>query len=403
MNKKLRIAIVAGETSGDILGAGLIRELNQQSPIDIEYCGIGGELMAKEGFVSDADMEKLSIIGFDGLWENLQEILAIRKTLQQKLIANPPDVFVGIDVPDFNLSLEKRLKRNGISIIHYVSPTVWAWRSYRIVKIRKAVSLMLTLFPFEKKYYQQRHVPVEFVGHPLAKKLDPNFRIEDIDSVLLALKNECPDKRLIAVLPGSRRSEIEALGELFINTVLKIHKQDQNTLFLIPFANRRVGEQLQRLVTEHQSQQLLSKCLYFFDGHLSADIMRISDVVLLASGTAALESALLAKPTIVSYKASRLTYWFARLTSTVKYASMPNHLLDEPIVPEFLQNEATVENLSSAVLKYLNDDQLYASTAQALATIHPKLDRNSDRRAASAVLSFLEKELNKKLQKKKCT
>ena len=400
MNKKLRIAIVAGETSGDILGAGLIRELNRQSSTEIQFCGIGGELMSKEGFESDADMEKLSIIGFDGLWENLLDILSIRKALQKKLITNPPDVFIGIDVPDFNLTLEKRLKQKGIPTIHYVSPTVWAWRSYRIIKIRKSVSLMLTLFPFEKKYYQQRHVPVEFVGHPLAKKIAPDFRVEEIDQALLSLKNQHPDKRLIAVLPGSRRSEIDALGELFIDTILKIHQQNKNTLFLIPLANRRVGKLLHDLVEEHSDQHLLSNCLYFFSGHLSADVMRISDVVLLSSGTAALESALLAKPTVVSYKASILTYWFARLTSTVKHASMPNHLLDEPIVPEYLQSEATVENLSTAVMKYLNDDKLYASTSQALATIHPKLDKNSDRRAALAILSFLAEKLQKNTQKK---
>lgn len=394
MKKKLKVAIVAGETSGDILGAGLIRELKLQANVEIEFSGIGGELMKKEGFVSEAVMDKLSIIGFDGLRESLREILSIRKKLEKRLKFDPPDVFIGIDVPDFNLTLEKRLRKEGIKTVHYVSPTVWAWRSYRIFKIRRAVSLMLTLFPFESSYYEERNVPVKFVGHPLAKRLKPEFQFEDIHPDIQVFKQAREGKKIIAVLPGSRRSEIQALGNLFLDTVKRIHERDEQAVFVVPLANKSTGELLQQLLIDHPDQRYLEDCLYFFHGEHSADIMRISEVVLLASGTAALESTLLAKPTVVAYKLSRMTYWFARMTSTVKYASMPNHLLEKPIVPEFLQDNANVENLSTAVLNYLNDDILYADTCEQLATIHPMLDESADEQSASAVLSHIQHKHN---------
>ena len=389
MKKRLKIAIVAGETSGDILGSGLIRELKLQSSVEIEFSGIGGEKMAKEGFVSDANMEKLSIMGFEGLWGNFREILSIRKNLEQRLKSNPPDVFIGIDVPDFNLTLELRLRKAGIRTIHYVSPTVWAWRSYRIHKIRKAVSLMLTLFPFEKKYYQQCNVPVEYVGHPLAKRLNPAINQNDINSEILTFKQSHQNHQCIAVLPGSRRSEIKTLGRLFLDTVKAIHQREPNSVFLVPIANKSVGEMLQVTLSDRPDREYLEQCLYFFQGEHSTDIMRISDVVLLASGTAALESALLAKPTVVAYKLSFITSLFVRFTTTVKHFSMPNHLLGKPIVPEFMQSNATVENLSNAVLSYLQDEILYTETVQQLASIHAKLDENSDRLAANAVLTHI--------------
>ncbi len=395
--RTLRIAIVAGETSGDILGSGLINELKKQSDVDIEFVGIGGSQMAEQGFASDAEMEKLSIMGFEGLWENLREILSIRKTLLQNLIKRPPDVFIGIDVPDFNLTLEKKLRQQGIPTIHYVSPTVWAWRSYRIFKIRKAVSLMLTLFPFEKSYYEERGVPVTFVGHPLAKKLNPDDFVQSKDLCLQQIVKDAREKgnRLVAALPGSRRSEVDALGQLFIDSIVEIYQQFENVTFIVPLANQRVSQQFKALVEQSVHKDLLKESVYFVDGNESTNVMRESDVVLLASGTAALESSLLAKPTIVAYKVSGLTYWFARLTSRVKHVAMPNHLLEKPIVPEFLQGDATVDNLSSAVLRYLNDQALYRDTCQQLATIYPLLNRDSDKLAAQSVLKFIDKRVEK--------
>jgi len=389
MKEVLNVAIVAGEASGDMLGAGLIRELKNQYDGEVNCYGIGGKRMILEGFNTHADMQKLSIMGFDGLLENLRDILDIRKQLQQHIIADPPDVFIGIDVPDFNLNLEKNIRQHNIPTIHYVSPTVWAWREYRIHKIRKAVDLMLTLFPFEKQFYQKWQVPVEFVGHPLAKKLKPNFSKDDIGESLLQFRNDHSENKIVAVLPGSRSSEIKTLATLFFDVIVEISQTHADTVFVVPIASEKVGEKLEEFLQVHPQEAKLRQVVHFFDGQHSADIMRVSDVALLASGTAALESALLAKPTVVAYKVSWLTYWFARFTAKVKYASMPNHLLDSPVVPEFLQNDATVDNLSSAVKAFLEDEALYRKTSTELSKIHAKLDEDADKNAASVILKFL--------------
>lgn len=380
----MRVAIVAGEVSGDILGAGLIHELNLLNS-NIEFVGIGGELMKQEGFVSDAEMDKLSIMGLDGLFENILDILAIRRNLLCKLLENPPDVFIGIDAPDFNLSLEKRLRNHGVPTVHYVSPTVWAWRGGRIKKIRQAVDLMLTLFPFEETYYQEQGVPVKYVGHPLAQKLAPELGIEAVVDELKKLKKK--GVSLVAVLPGSRRSEVKLLGQLFIETIIAIKQNLPNAEFIIPLANNRVAAQLDRILLDYPQ---IADYLHLVDGKYSTQSMQVADVVLLASGTAALESALLAKPTVVSYKLSTLTLWYARRSFAVKYFSMPNHLLDEPVVPEIMQDNATVENLSNAVLSYFSDEQLYKKTQQQLATIHQKLNLDSNKLAAQAIMNLVQ-------------
>lgn len=397
IDKTLCIAIVAGETSGDIIGAGLMRELRKAYP-EIIFEGIGGSLMEAEGLESMVDMHKLSIMGFDGLLGNIQEILGIRRSLEKKLIETPPDAFVGIDAPDFNLTLEKRLRAKGIPTIHYVSPTVWAWRSYRIYKIRKAVDLMLTLFPFEADYYRKRDVPVEYVGHPLAQTLKPGFDLKKIDSSLYGLRNKKAaginndnNIRYVAVLPGSRRSEVVRLSAIFIQAIKKIKKMNADVEFIVPLANERIAKQFKDYLSQYELSS--SEYIHLVEGRLSADVMRLSDVVLLASGTAALESALLAKPTVVAYKLSKLTYWFVKLTSTVEHASMPNHLLNDPIVPEFLQEKATVENLSNAINRYLSDDELYRVSCEKLATIHLSLNMNSNSKAAAAILSLVKPKL----------
>ena len=389
MTRTLRIAIVAGEASGDILGSGLIRELKNQYAGAVDCYGIGGKRMIEEGFQTHADMQKLSIMGFDGLFENLRDILDIRKQLQQHIIADPPDVFIGIDVPDFNLTLEKNIRQHNIPTIHYVSPTVWAWREYRIHKIRKAVDLMLTLFPFEKQFYQKWQVPVEFVGHPLAKRLKPDFKLTDIGESLQQFKNDHSEKKVIAVLPGSRNSEIKTLATLFFDVIIDILQTHDDVIFAVPIASEKVGDKLESFLQDHPHEAKLRQVVHFFDGQHSADVLRVSDVALLASGTAALESALLAKPTVVAYKVSWLTYWFARLSAKVKYASMPNHLLDSPVVPEFLQNDATVENLSTALKAFLEGEELYQNTSNELSKIHAKLDEDADKNAALAVLDFI--------------
>jgi len=248
---------------------------------------------------------------------------------------------------------------------------------------------MLTLFPFEKQFYQKWQVPVEFVGHPLAKRLKPDFKLTDIGESLQQFKNDHSEKKVIAVLPGSRNSEIKTLATLFFDVIIDILQTHDDVIFAVPIASEKVGDKLESFLQDHPHEAKLRQVVHFFDGQHSADVLRVSDVALLASGTAALESALLAKPTVVAYKVSWLTYWFARLSAKVKYASMPNHLLDSPVVPEFLQNDATVENLSTALKAFLEDEELYQNTSNELSKIHAKLDEDADKNAALAVLDFI--------------
>lgn len=374
----MKIAVVAGETSGDILGASLLQELKKRFP-QAEFVGIAGPKMQAQGMDSFAQMDKLSIMGFDGLWGSLLDILSIRKRLIRHLLDNPPDVYIGIDVPDFNLTIEETLRAVNIPTVHYVSPTVWAWRKYRIHKIRRAVDLMLTLFPFEKDFYIENSVPVEYVGHPITTEISPQTKAPELRARLVSA-----EQRLLAVLPGSRSSEVKKLGALFVNVMRSLHQQDANVRFVVPIANPRVGD-----LFKHYLQDSDHAFISLVDGADSRSAMAAADVVLLASGTAALESALMAKPTVVAYKLSWSTYLLAKFTATVKHFSMPNHLLDEPIVPELMQFDATEENLLQAVQAYLYDSDLAEKTSQKLATIHAKLAYDSSRLAVDAIEKML--------------
>ena len=375
----MKIAVVVGETSGDILGADLLKSLKERYP-NAEFVGIAGPLMQAEGMHSLAEMDKLSIMGFDGLRENLLDILKIRRQLINYLIDNPPDVFIGIDAPDFNLTVEEKLREAGIPVVHYVSPTVWAWRKYRIHKIRRAVDLMLTLFPFEKKFYQQHDVPAEFVGHPLAaevypRKMDLMYRGEFVVG----------KQNLIAVLPGSRTSEIKTLGPLFVEVMRELNEQD-DMQFIIPTPTPKLRRLLQDYLETSDAD-----FVHLVDGSESRRAMSASDMVLLASGTAALEAALLAKPMVVAYKISWLTYAFVKATTTVKHAAMPNHLLDEPIVPECMQLDATKKNIVKQIRRYMDDDGLREKTSQKLAEIQPQLAYDSSGLAVDAIEEMLSK------------
>ena len=375
----MKIALVVGETSGDILGADLLKSLKQRFP-KVEFIGIAGPLMQAEGMHSMAEMDKLSIMGFDGLRKSLREILTIRRQLIRYLIDNPPDVFIGIDAPDFNLTVEEKLREAGIPTVHYVSPTVWAWRKYRIHKIRRAVDLMLTLFPFEKAFYEKHDVPTEFVGHPLAAEIQPNKMDLTYRSQFVADKQS-----LIAVLPGSRTSEIKTLGPLFAEVMRELNAED-GLQFIIPTATPK----LRRLLEDYLETSDID-FVHLVDGSDSRRAMSASDMVLLASGTAALEAALLAKPMVVAYKISWLTYCFVKATTTVKHASMPNHLLPEPIVPECMQLDATKVNLVKEVRRYMQDDGLREQTSQKLAEIHPQLAYDSSELAVDAIEEMLSK------------
>ena len=375
---RTKIAIVAGEPSGDSLGSGLITALKSTIP-DACFFGIGGPKMREAGCQTLYDMVHLELMGFDGLFGKLGSILKIRRELYRKCVDDPPDLFIGIDVPDFNLTLESRLRKRGIKILHYVSPTVWAWRGYRIHKIKRAVDHMLTLFPFESDYYRRQQIPATCVGHPIADEIDePDTRAARHQLGIDA------GHRVIALLPGSRRSEVMRLGPVIVEAVKRLNRENPGIRFVLPFANPRVEREFYRVargidhlpVTTYaaRSRQVLEAC----------------DIAILASGTVALEAALLRKPHVVIYKLSPLTYWLVRRLRHVDHYSMPNQLLPEPIIPELIQDQANGVNIVHAVNEFLQHPERVRQLQDQCAQIHTQLRRNANLQASRAVVRLLE-------------
>jgi len=373
----VNIGIVAGETSGDYLGAGLASALLEQEP-NARFHGICGPRMQALGLQTMFPMDSISIMGIDGLLASIRKILRIRKELERFFTKNPPDVFIGIDVPDFNLGLEEKLRRRGIRTVHYVSPTVWAWRGYRIRKIRSAVDHIMTLFPFEADYYRQHGVPVTYVGHPIADEIDPDADILKIRQKLGLNRGG----KVVALLPGSRKSEIDRLGELFLRSAMELSRQYPGLEFVAPMASEQTRDHFNRL-----AERLSALPVKVIVGQ-ARDALLAADVALLASGTAALEAALLRTPMVVAYKVSFLTGTLVRMFAHVKYFSMPNNLLDEPIVPEFMQNRATVANLVQAVAAYLDNPVLCGEVKKRFDGILRTLRQGANQRAAQTVLSL---------------
>lgn len=372
----MRIGIVAGEASGDYLAAGLVRALKRQVP-GIQLEGIGGPLMEREGVRIHHSMSTISIMGTDGLARGLWKILRIRRELYQAFVESPPDVFIGVDVPDFNLGLERRLRKKGILTIHYVSPTVWAWREYRVNKIRRSVDLMLTLFPFEAEYYRARAIPVSFVGHPLADEVPVTV---DRQAAREALGID--SARVVALLPGSRLGELERLGALFVDVAERLHDSEgPDVQFLAPFASAETLEYFKHLVADRAP----GLPIRFLEGQ-SRQVLAASDLALLASGTAALEAALHKVPMVVVYKVSWFTSLMVRAFAKVKYFSMPNNLLDTPIVPELMQDAANVDAVCREMERYLGDETLRQDTEQTLGRIPRMLRGSANENAAREVM-----------------
>lgn len=377
--RPLRVGIVVGEASGDILGAGLMRSLRQRYPQAV-FEGIGGERMLALGFTSFFAQERLAVMGLVEPLKRLPELLRIRKTLIQHFIQNPPDVFIGIDSPDFNLTIEERLKRAGIKTVHYVSPSVWAWRQQRIVKIARAVDLMLTLLPFEADFYRRHQVPVEFVGHPLADEIGLSTDRE-------AARRElglAPAGPLLALMPGSRGGEVKLLGPLFWETARQCQRAIPAMTFVIPAANAARRAQIE---TQLQAYPDLSATLV--DGR-SHTVMAAADAVLMASGTTTLEALLLKRPMVVAYKLAWLS--FAIISRMVKtpFFSLPNLLAGRELVPELLQAAATPANLAQQVLRYFDGSPVAAAQVAEFLAIHQQLRRAASDRAASAICALLE-------------
>lgn len=381
MSDHIHIGIVVGEASGDILGAALMQELRKHFPT-AEFSGIGGPRMLAQGFHSYFPQDRLAVMGLIEPLKRLPELLRIRKFLREHFIANPPAVFIGVDSPDFTLSLELSLKEQGIKTVHYVSPSVWAWRQKRIVKIARAVDLMLTLLPFEAKFYQDHNVPVEFVGHHLADEIPLT-----VDKITARKSLGLPEEgRIVALLPGSRASEVDRMGELFMCAAVCCLKQDPNIHFIIPAASPDRYRQLHIELTD-----FVDFPIELLNGH-SHEAMAAADVVLLASGTVTLEALLLKKPMVVAYKMAPLTFKILSWLVKTPWVSLPNLLAQKMLVPELLQDKATPEALSAAVMNYFDNPDEAQALSQTFAQMHVELKRDASARAADAVARLIQQQ-----------
>lgn len=381
MSRPLRIGLLAGELSGDWLGAGLMQAIKKRAP-DTIFEGIGGPQMIAEGFTSLADQERLAVMGFVEPLKRLPELLRIRRRIYQHFLANPPDVFLGIDSPGFNIGLERRLKEAGIKTAHYVSPQIWAWRRQRVHKIARSVDLMLSLFPFEAKFYEEHDVPVSYVGHYLADRipLEP-----DQESARRAL-GIAADARLIALLPGSRGNEVALLGPEFIRAAQWCLERKPDLQFIIPAANPDRYEQISALLQRNSSLPVK-----LIEGQ-SRDAMCAADAVLMASGTTTLEALLLKRPMVVAYKFPTLSWAIYSRLLEIPHVSLPNILADRELVPELLQDKATGEAMGEKLLTYLDQPESVATLQEEFLAIHKTLQQNADERAAEAILSLAQKQ-----------
>ena len=379
-NRAWRIALVAGEASGDLLGAHLIEALKQELPA-ARFFGIGGPKMQGTGFDAWYPAEALAVRGYVEVLRQLPSILRIRSELRRRLLADPPDLFIGVDAPDFNLGLEEALKARGITTVQYVSPSLWAWRSERIHKMKRACNKVLCLFPFEPELYAQAGIPAAYVGHPLADLLPDipdraaareQFRISAARSV-------------IALMPGSRQSELKHMAGLFVQTATLIHRQVRNIQFLVPLVSRETRRQFEEALYQNQAEDLPLTIL-FGHAHLA---MTAADAVLLASGTAALEAALLKRPMVVTYKMPWLTYAIGRPKVVLPYVSLPNVLAGRFVVPEIFQDEATAEVLAQALVNQLGDKEVRLRQEREFQSIHDRLRQNTGERAVEALLPML--------------
>lgn len=377
------IAIVAGESSGDILGAGLIRSLKKIDPT-LEFVGVGGSKMIAEGLESLFPIDRLSVMGIMEPLKRLPELLHIRKTIKNYCLNNNVSLFIGIDSPDFNLPIEHFLKQHGKKTVHYVSPSVWAWRQGRIKKIAQSVDLMLTLLPFEASFYQAHQIPVQFVGHPLADDIAMHPDTEKARTELGITSAQ----KVIALMPGSRGGEVKLLGKLFLQVAADIQQRVDGCIFIIPAANAERKAQLENQLHELGTDFTRSVNIRLIDGQ-SHRVMEAADAVLLASGTTALEAMLLKKPMVVSYKMAPLSYAIISRMLKSKYISLPNLLADKALVPEILQNDATVQRLSSELEKALTDKKYRSDQVNAFYQLHETIRCDASAVAAKAVMRLL--------------
>ena len=388
-NRKLKIGIVVGEVSGDTLGAKLIRSFREQG-IDAEFEGIGGPQMIAEGFKSFYSMDILSVMGLVEVLKDIKKLFAVRDGLVEKWAAHPVDVFIGIDAPDFNLRLSKSLKQKQLPIktVQYVSPSVWAWRQGRVHGIKASIDLVLCLFPFEKAFYKKWDVPAAFVGHPLASQLP-------LENPILQAKEELGldlTQKHIALLPGSRRGEIEKLGPLVLDAAKLLYAKYPNYRFVIPAINDARKQQIEALLTQYPKALVDQIDLLENSGtesKIGRQVMNAANIVALASGTATLEAMLLHRPMVTFYKLNWLTYHVVKFLIKIQYYSLPNIIAGKKVIQELIQKDATPEKLAAEIEKLMNIETAQIQAMQHI-TMHKQLLAGNSENPVEAILNILD-------------
>ncbi|BCT89073.1 lipid-A-disaccharide synthase [Acinetobacter variabilis] len=388
-NRKLKIGIVVGEVSGDTLGAKLIRSFREQG-IDAEFEGIGGPQMLAEGFKSYYPMDILSVMGIVEVLKDIKKLFAVRDGLVETWMKDPVDVFIGIDAPDFNLRLSKILKQKQLPIktVQYVSPSVWAWRQGRVHGIKASIDLVLCLFPFEKAFFKKWDVPAASVGHPLASQLPLNNDLAEAQAEL----GLDPTQKYIALLPGSRRGEIERLGPLVLDAAKILHQKYPNYTFMIPAINEMRKQQIENLLAQYPDSlkahiRLMENTSS--ESKIGRQVMNASNIIALASGTATLEAMLLHRPMVTFYKLHWLTYQIAKLLVKIPYFSLPNIIAGKKVIQELIQSEATPENLAAEIEKLMDIEAAQIQVMQHL-TMHKQLLSGNSEDPVKAVLALVQ-------------
>ncbi|MDA8360746.1 MAG: lipid-A-disaccharide synthase [Gammaproteobacteria bacterium] len=374
----LKVAIVAGEASGDLLGAGLMAALKREE--DCQFEGICGPAMMAQGGIARYPLDRLAVTGITEVAGRVPDILRMRRDLLRHFRKLRPDCLIGIDAPDFTLALERAMKRDGIPVVHYVSPTVWAWRRYRVRTVARSADLLLTLLPFEPPYYEG-HMPAVYVGHPLADQIAESPGTAEAREQLRMEE----DGLVIALLPGSRENELKAHAPLFVRTAMRLAMRYPQCRFIAPFVNRATRVLFEEAM---RAEGAFDLPLVRMHGH-AAQAMAAADIVIVASGTAALEAALVGRPMIVTYRVSPFSYHLARRFIRLDYYSLPNHLIGAPVVPELIQNKATPDHLVAAAERLIENPGARAEMVAAFAGIRRDLRRNANQTAARAILDLV--------------
>jgi lipid-A-disaccharide synthase len=377
MRQTVTCAFVAGEASGDLIASGVVAELRRREP-DIACAGVGGDRMIASGFEPWAHVRELSVRGYVEVLRHLPRLLRLRSNLLRRLRSERPAVFVGVDAPDFNLALEEKLRSEKIPVVHYVSPSIWAWRSERIGQIRRAVDRMLLVFPFEQAIYDEAGIPATYVGHPLAS-LIPLVPDAAAARARLGIEHDGP---LVAVLPGSRLDEVRHLGPPFVEAMARLAADEPGVRFVLPAADPQLRHALQGMLAAHPTVVPL---LNIVDGR-SHDCLEASDVVLVASGTATLEAALYKRPMVIAYRMPALSAWIMRRKGTIPFVGLPNILAGELLVPELLQEQVTAARLSEALGALLRDAVRRAALTERFTAMHRELRRETAALAADVIL-----------------